>query len=312
MREPINHSNYEAWLLDYIEGNLSDHDEDILLEYLKQHPELCAEIDDLKPATLTPPANSGYRAKNSLKKGSSHDETLIALTEGLLSEPEKNEAQALLTDNQEAAELFGIYAQCKLRDDGSEYPFKNQLKKNRIPMPLLLSAAAAVVFLVVSFSLSGIFDLQENRFNASQQMLASANSPANVRVVTLVNHTINHAVQSFGTQQTAPASTNTNLQNREYLANIPAHHIQPQITTTAIAEPAMSYQELTLHEVAEYKGSRFSGFSLRNSDGDFFGSGSLSSLAENMNLESPIKLLRKTKEDILSQDLLAEIRNLKN
>ena len=59
MREPINHSNYEAWLLDYIEGNLSDHDEDILLEYLKQHPELCAEIDDLKPATLTPPANSG-------------------------------------------------------------------------------------------------------------------------------------------------------------------------------------------------------------------------------------------------------------
>ncbi len=312
MREPINHSNYEAWLLDYIEGNLSGLDEDLLLEYLKQHPELCSEIDDLKPATLMPPTNSSYRAKNSLKKGITGDETIIAFTEGILSKPEESELQVSLTENREAAELFDIYSQCKLSDDGSEYPFKNKLKKNVVLMPLALSVAAAVILLVVSFSLFGIFDLQENSFNTSQQMLASANTPANTRAALAVNHTTTHAAPTFEKQETAAIATNINVQNREYLANIPSQHIQLQKTMTTIAEPAMAYQELTLHPVAEYKGSRFSGFSLRNLDNDFLGSGRLSSLAENITLESPIKLLRKTKEDILSQDLLAEIRNLKN
>ena len=42
----INLSNYEAWLLDYAEGNLSAEDTAELLLFMEQHHELQVDLDN--------------------------------------------------------------------------------------------------------------------------------------------------------------------------------------------------------------------------------------------------------------------------
>ena len=41
----ININNYEEWMIDYIEGNLSDAQVKEMQEFLTFHPELKAELD---------------------------------------------------------------------------------------------------------------------------------------------------------------------------------------------------------------------------------------------------------------------------
>ncbi len=41
----INLSNYEAYMLDYLEGTISAEEEKLLLEFLEEHPQLKAELE---------------------------------------------------------------------------------------------------------------------------------------------------------------------------------------------------------------------------------------------------------------------------
>ena len=47
MKERIDHSNYEAWLLDRLEGNLTPAQEQELDAFLAAHPELDPGLDEL-------------------------------------------------------------------------------------------------------------------------------------------------------------------------------------------------------------------------------------------------------------------------
>jgi hypothetical protein len=63
----INLDNYEAYFLDFTEGNLAEDDRRELAVFLNMHPELKAEMEeDLADATLIPEAAS-FDAKGSLK-----------------------------------------------------------------------------------------------------------------------------------------------------------------------------------------------------------------------------------------------------
>jgi len=64
----ININNYEAWMIDYIEGNLSAADEKELSEFLTFHPELKAELDLFSQTKLEPDTTIIFANKQSLKK----------------------------------------------------------------------------------------------------------------------------------------------------------------------------------------------------------------------------------------------------
>lgn len=64
----INISNYEEWMIDYIEGNLSAADEKELSEFLAFHPELKAELDLFSETKLAPDTTVIFEDKQSLKK----------------------------------------------------------------------------------------------------------------------------------------------------------------------------------------------------------------------------------------------------
>lgn len=64
----ININNYEEWMIDYIEGNLSAAQEKELNEFLVFHPELKAELELFSATKLQPDMHVVFADKNSLKK----------------------------------------------------------------------------------------------------------------------------------------------------------------------------------------------------------------------------------------------------
>ncbi len=63
--------NYEEWMIDYIEGNLSHAQEMQLTEFLEYHPELKAELELFNQTKLQPDTHVVYAHKESLKKAES-------------------------------------------------------------------------------------------------------------------------------------------------------------------------------------------------------------------------------------------------
>ncbi len=68
MRTTIDINNYEAYLLDHLEGNLSPADTEALMAFLDQHPDLKAEVEGLQLPYLEPDETIIYPNKALLKK----------------------------------------------------------------------------------------------------------------------------------------------------------------------------------------------------------------------------------------------------
>ena len=63
----INHDNYEAFLLDMVEGTISAADREELMLFMAAHPELDMDLDGLEFATLDDEGIS-FPHKEDLKK----------------------------------------------------------------------------------------------------------------------------------------------------------------------------------------------------------------------------------------------------
>jgi hypothetical protein len=63
----INKYNYEIWFLDFKEGNLGEHDKQMVLSFIREHPELKPEFDSFNPVYLQP-EEVVYPHKGSLKR----------------------------------------------------------------------------------------------------------------------------------------------------------------------------------------------------------------------------------------------------
>lgn len=151
MNKKINIENFEACLLDYIEGNLNSNQEAELLEFLNRHPELGKDIVDPDSYKLVPPTK-GYNKKECLKKANNHSYLMISHVEKSLTASEQNELESLLSDDNMKKELE-MYHRCKLNPDTNiKYYNKNKLKKaitftfNKIAV----SIAAAIALVIIS------------------------------------------------------------------------------------------------------------------------------------------------------------------
>ena len=64
----INHDNYEAFALDYLEGTLPPADRAAMQAFLAQHPALQAELDGLRPLRVLPDPAIRFAGKAALKR----------------------------------------------------------------------------------------------------------------------------------------------------------------------------------------------------------------------------------------------------
>ncbi len=135
----INRENYEAWLLDMMEGELSAEQEEEVRKFMEKNPDL--EIGtDLVDITLTP-CEIKFPIKEHLKKGAgscqitkgNYEQFCIAQIEGDLSASAETALDEFLSDNPECARTARLYGIVKLKPDNSVFFSEKHLLRKRSP-----------------------------------------------------------------------------------------------------------------------------------------------------------------------------------
>lgn len=157
----ITKENIEAFLLDFLEGNLNESQLIALENFLSEHPEYKADFeifqiekeedvsfnkDFLKKAAVFEPV-----IFQDIQEGTTHEKMLIAASENQLSEKETIHFNNHLAGNLSAQKEFALYQKTMLTADNTiVFPNANQLKRKEgkaidFSTWLKWSAAASVV-----------------------------------------------------------------------------------------------------------------------------------------------------------------------
>jgi len=150
----INRNNYEAWFIDYLEGNLDEKLVDDLIEFLQQNPDLKEELSLFETVSLEQEEITFNKKELLFKEKydaeNEFNQAAIASVEGEISASEKTEFENYLSthpEKQKEAELFKL---TKLHPDESIiYNRKNKLYRRPAGKTILMwTTRAAAVFIV--------------------------------------------------------------------------------------------------------------------------------------------------------------------
>ncbi len=156
----ITKNNYEAFLLDYVEGNLSPELTAELMLFFENHSELKEELHDFELPVLNP-TSIKLNSKEALKIEKNKitvinfEDAVIAEIEGENTDKEKATLAAYLNQNPDKKKVLEAYQNTKLKAPAITYNFKEDLKqenKKVIPLYWWYSAAAAVILIIVLFN----------------------------------------------------------------------------------------------------------------------------------------------------------------
>lgn len=126
----INRNNYEIYIIDYLDGNLSPAQVDELLLFLNQNPDIKEEVDGLEntlpEAAEEPAVFTGKAALKQLDpsrpgsiKRDDHETWFIAAVEGTLSEDEMLILDDFLKENPDLQKDFDLFMATKLEADAN-------------------------------------------------------------------------------------------------------------------------------------------------------------------------------------------------
>ena len=173
----IDRSNYEIWLIDWLDGNLNNNQIEQLKLFLKENPDLQEEYEELTPFRLNSPKIS-FQHKNQLKKtlrdlsDSQFEYLSVAYLENDLSDEEKTDLLESIEQNKERKSSFESIQKIKLYPGNHSYIHKNKLLKRTFAQYAIrwsligLSAAAVATFAIITF-LTRPHDLNIDRNNTA-------------------------------------------------------------------------------------------------------------------------------------------------
>lgn len=162
----INRHNYEAYLLDQLEGNLSVEDQQKLHDFLLLNPDCISELSELEPWTLES-EKVNYAYSQSLKKefpdhasiltDGNFDMFSIARKEGDLSDDQIAAHQNMVDADDSIAQLWEQWQKTSLVPETLIFEGKDQLIRRhrsgiRVIMLAVISTAAALALLFVLFN----------------------------------------------------------------------------------------------------------------------------------------------------------------
>ena len=204
--------NYEAYLLDYSEGNLTGELQVELELFLIQHPELEINLDELSLVTLENEAAS-FSNKNSLKKSEADlisETQFIAYIENQLPENERLAVEKSCAINPSLAKELALYNNTIAKADET-IVFENKQSLKRKPKVIWFNfsatqyaAAACIVFLI------GLFILwPKTSIDSETSTLADKTDAVTSQTVSSKNNTIEPTHNT--NDLTSPKESNTSF-----------------------------------------------------------------------------------------------------
>lgn len=156
----IDRSNYEIWIIDWLDGNLSDHQAEELKMFLDENPDIREEFEELSPFRLKPLQES-FLNKSVLKKGASDlsvsqfEYLCAAYLEDDLTEDQKAELLQIIGNDSEKKRSFGLIRKARLTPQKVNFAHKKQLIKltpvqKVVRMSVIGLSAAATVALIIT------------------------------------------------------------------------------------------------------------------------------------------------------------------
>lgn len=126
----INRNNYEIYIIDYLDGNLSEQTREELMKFLAQNPDLEAEFDLMKNDNPLPVEDDTFENKEVLKKNIENEpinnqnieEWCIAAIEEDLSENAKFQFTEALKNTPDFQKIFAQFLKTKLEKQHIPYP----------------------------------------------------------------------------------------------------------------------------------------------------------------------------------------------
>ncbi len=158
----IDRSNYEIWLIDWLDGNLSERQVEQLQLFLSENPDIKEECNELTTLRLFPVAKS-FLHKNHLKKtttdisGSQFEYLCVAFLENDLSANQQTELKESIEQDLDKKKSFELIQKIKITPAGVVYKHKNQLIRRTVAQNIIrlsfigLSAAAIITIAIVSY-----------------------------------------------------------------------------------------------------------------------------------------------------------------
>jgi len=153
----INRHNYEVFLLDYLEQNLSPNMVAELMVFLEQHPDLKQELDELQAFEVLEPNSVLFDDKATLKK-EALDNLMIAEIEGINTSQESKTLKYILKADKTAKKDFKLFQQTKLKSKKVIFKDKEALKKEAAIIPLRWFKNAAAAVIIMTILIQGIDD----------------------------------------------------------------------------------------------------------------------------------------------------------
>ena len=202
----INRDNYEIFFVDYMDGKLSSGDENRLMAFLVQNPDIAEELEGIKKCVLEP-VDIQYSAKEGLKKTFSQgmgiddfDYLCIANIEGELAPDEENLLNELLAEIPQRMSDYSLFQKAKLEPDlHLVYKPKQSLKRNTIfkakqsTVNSFVSIAAGIALVFGLYSVFSIY--KQMGIHPGLTEIAEIKTSNNTLDVTYKEE---HAVKSVG------------------------------------------------------------------------------------------------------------------
>lgn len=236
----INRTNYEAYFIDYLEGNLAEGMIDSFIAFLKANPDLKQELELYEPISLEPEKVS-FNKKSELYKSKfdnneAFDNAAIALLEGDLNEPEKQEFETYLASHPEKEKEATAFQNTKLKADESiVFADKKKLYKKAPGKTILLWTSRVAAVLILGLVIFNVVNRNSTvEENAAQQIAEVEKAPQKTIVETPVitpGNDINTEVAE-NTPTVVPAPVEQITPKKPVIENI----VEENITTTASDE----------------------------------------------------------------------------
>lgn len=164
----ITENNYEAWLLDHLEGRLDAGQTALLRRFLNEHPELEADTS-LELLSIAPCDETAHSTFHHLRKpegsvvptasldASNYEEAFAAFHEGDLDQQQEDGLRRFVAQNPVLANEFELFGKLTTEPDKSiVYPDKAALRRHkRVPLlvrwSIPVSVAAAIALIVMFY-----------------------------------------------------------------------------------------------------------------------------------------------------------------